>query len=240
MAVLLTCSGLNVIGVINDLSAAAISWGFYRTDITTPVKVMFLTMGSNNFSAAVAEFAPGQVTILSAVHDAHLGGDNIDFAVAEKFVKNFQDKHKLDIKSNQRAWFRLFLTVERVKKNLNENEQSGMSIECLLEDRDLNEKLTKNEYISILQDLDYYNRLEKVVNQALADANLTKEELDDVEWLGSGLRIVPLRDHITSLLGKSRLSNTMNAEEAVAKVNEPHVTFLEPYFVRVVHFTAPC
>ena len=78
---------MNIIGVINDNTAAAVNRGFYRTDITSPKKVLFVTMGASNFSASLVEFAPNQATVLSASQDALLGGDEIDMMIAEKFAK---------------------------------------------------------------------------------------------------------------------------------------------------------
>lgn len=210
--------GINIIGVINDVSAAAVNWGFYRTDITTPKKVLFVTMGAANFSANVVEFAPGQATVLSASQDAFLSGDNIDMLVAETFAKKFQEKTKKNIKENQRAWYRLLSGVERVKKNLNENDSTSCGIECLLDDRDLNEKMTKEEFVNLLKGENYFDRVSAVLQKVLDEAKVTKEQVDEVEWFGSGMRISSIRDHVTQFFGGRRLGNTMNAEEAVAKV----------------------
>jgi len=223
-------AGVNIIGVINDTTAAAVNWGFYRTDITAARKVVFVTMGASNFSASLVEFTPNQAVVLSAGQDVTLGGDEVDLKIAELFAQRFQEKNKKNIKENQRAWFRLIAGVEKVKKNLNENESASCGIECVVEDRDLNERLTKDEFIGILKSLNAFDRLSKVLDKLLQDAGVTKEQVDDVEWFGSGLLISPFRDHITQYFGGKRLSNTMNAEEAVAKGCALYCAFLSPLF----------
>lgn len=93
---LLFAPGMNIIGLINDLSAAALSWGFYRTDLAnSSKKVLFIGMGSSYFGASVVEFTAAQATVLSSVNDTTVGGDEIDVAIARRFAKNFGDKYKV-------------------------------------------------------------------------------------------------------------------------------------------------
>lgn len=105
-----------------------------------------------------------------------------------------------------------------MKKTLNENEQTGLGIECLLDDYDLRATLKRDEYEEILQSLNIVRGSIDIIQKVLDDAGVAKEQVNDIEWLGSGLRVVKLRESIREFFGKERLSNTMNAEEGSAKV----------------------
>lgn len=232
-------AGMNIVGLINDLSAAALSWGFYRTDLATgSKKVLFLGMGSSYFGASIVEFTHSQATVLASSYETQLGGDEIDLAIAQRFAKNFGDKNKVNVQGNQRAWFRLLTTIERVKKNLNENPSTGFSIESFMDDKDLSDKLTRDEYVDLLKNMGVFDRVRATITKAMTGANVTKEQLDDVEWVGSAMRIVPIRDDLQAFFGR-RVSNSMNAEEAVVKGAALYCAMLSPLFKVLFFDTQP-
>lgn len=124
----------------------------------------------------------------------------------------------MNIKDNQKSWFRLLTGVDKVKKNLNENDFASLSIECLMGDYDLRTKLSRTEYLEMLEKHNFFTRPIELIEQVMKEAKVTKDDLDDIEWLGSGLRVSHIRKVIREYFKKDRLSNTMNAEEGSAKV----------------------
>jgi molecular chaperone DnaK (HSP70) len=209
-------ANLPCLGVINDISAVALLYGFYREVENMNTKVMFIDVGSTDTSVAIAHFTPNHCLILASKGDAFTGGMDIDFLLADYFATRFQEKTRTNIRTNQRAWQRLMDSVERVKKALNENERASLSIECLTNENDLNDFITRNDYINLLNSSGILERIATPINAALEEAGLDKSQLDAIEWIGSAMRTLPLQEAITKIVGRT-LSSTMNAEESVAK-----------------------
>eukprot|EP01125_Pyxidicula_operculata_P009896 TRINITY_DN3256_c0_g2_i1.p1 TRINITY_DN3256_c0_g2~~TRINITY_DN3256_c0_g2_i1.p1 ORF type:complete len:617 (-),score=191.61 TRINITY_DN3256_c0_g2_i1:162-2012(-) len=209
-------AGISCLSVINELSALAIAYGFYKTDIEKPLQVMIIDFGATTLSVAIAEFTKEKCEILGTAYDPHLGGYDIDELLADYFAKRFLDKYKLDVKANPRAWQRILDAVEKTKKSLNENESAGISIECILEERDLNDRITKAEYISLLEQSGILSRVVEPLKTVLQATGLEAKNLHAIEWVGSAMRAVPIQDAVVKFIGRP-LSATMNVEEAVAK-----------------------
>jgi molecular chaperone DnaK (HSP70) len=117
--------------------------------------------------------------------------------------------------------------VEKVKKTLNENEQASLNIECILEERDLNDMITRADYVKLLNSSGLLERLAIPINAAFAEAGLDKSQLDAVEWIGSAMRASPLQDAVAKIVGR-QLSSTMNAEESVAKGSSLAAALVSP------------
>lgn len=223
-------AGLNVIGLVNDLTGSAVAQGFYQTELQQKSKkYLQVGLGSGGLQCSVSEVSYTGVKALSHSYETAFGGDEIDFAIANHFANKFNAKYGVRVQDNQRAWYRILMGVDKVKKNLNENESASVSLDCLLNDRDLEDKLSREEYMKILTDIDAFNRVTTVIQQALDIAKVTVDQLDEIEWIGSGMRIVPLRDHCSNYL-KRKLTNTSNAEEAFAKGAALVCAFLSPLF----------
>jgi len=150
---------VNCLGVINEISAVALLYGFYREVENMNSKVMFIDVGAADVSVAIAHFTPNQCLMLASTSDAFLGGLDLDTILADYFAARFLEKSRLNIKTNERAWQRLMDGVERVKQTLNENEQASLNIECILEERDLNDMITRADYVKLLNDSGLLERL---------------------------------------------------------------------------------
>jgi molecular chaperone DnaK (HSP70) len=207
---------INCLGVINDISAVALLYGFYRESENINSKVMFLDVGASDVSVAIAHFTPNQCLMLASTSNAFTGGLDLDHILAEYFASRFQEKSRHNVRTNERAWQRLMDGVEKVKKTLNENDQASLNIECIIEDRDLNDTITRAEYLKLLTSSGILERIAEPINSALAEAGIDKTQLDSVEWVGSAMRAAPLQEYVSKVVGRS-LSSTMNAEESVAK-----------------------
>jgi len=154
--------------------------------------------------------------MLASTSNAFIGGLDIDHILADYFATRFQEKSRHNVKTNERAWQRLMDGVEKVKKTLNENEQASLNIECIVEDRDLSDSITRAEYIKLLTASGILERIAEPINNALTEAGIDKAQLDSVEWVGSAMRAAPLQEYVSKIVGRP-LSSTMNAEESVAK-----------------------
>jgi heat shock protein 4 len=209
-------AGLNVIKIVNELSAVAFNYGFYHPQqFPKPEYIMFIDMGYSSFSCGVYEMTNPSCKSMSAAYDQNLGGAEIDDILANYFAENFNKKYKTRLQDNVKAWMKLLLQVEKVKKTLNMNEQASISMDCLHEDYDLQDKLSRTKYLEMLNEANIPQRVVNCVKQALEKSGITAEQLHSVEAVGSSTRVQAVRDAIQDLLGKS-IGSKMNAEEAVA------------------------
>lgn len=113
---------------------------------------------------------------------------------------------------------KLTLAMEATKKTLNTNPQASVSQDCLFEGLDLQDKITKEEYMELLHHHNVPARVVTCLKKCLESAKTDVSELFAIEWVGSSMRLQAVRDAITEFFGKP-LSSTMNAEEAVAMVS---------------------
>lgn len=213
-------AGLNVLGVINDLSAVAMNYGFYRFTkdftFTKPIRVMFVDFGASHFGVNIAEYSADKVKILGSADDPYFGGSDVDVLLAEVFARRFQEKYKLDIHEDNRAWSRLVEACEKAKKTLNTNPTAPINVECVMNDRDLVDRMTKEEYHDLLVKEGCIEKLKAVINKVLAQTKLQLSELDEIEWVGSGMRTQVFQKELADFVGRT-LKGTTNAEESIAK-----------------------
>jgi len=113
-------AGLNCLRLLNESTASALGYGIYKTNLseTEPIHVMFVDMGHTATSVCIVEFLKGKLKILSSAYDPHLGGRNFDQVLVDHFVKEFKDKYKIDIRTNQKAMIRLEVACEKLKKSI--------------------------------------------------------------------------------------------------------------------------
>jgi len=209
-------ANITCLQLINDLSACALFYGFYRETEKIDSKVMFVDIGAADTSIAIAHFTPGQCQMLAYTYDANLGGFDIDQILADYFAERLQKKIGFDAKKNSRAWQRIMDAVEKVKKTLNENERASINIECINEDKDMNDNITRTDYLELLNKSGLLDKLAVPIKAALAEANLDASQIEFVEWIGSAMRALPFQEGVSRAVGKP-LSSTLNAEETVAK-----------------------
>jgi heat shock protein 4 len=99
--------------------------------------VVFVDIGQSDYSVSVVAFQKGRMAVKSVAFDRHLGGRDFDQVLVDHFVEEFKGKYKMDISQNAKALFRLRMACERVKKILSANLQAPISVECLMNDKDV-------------------------------------------------------------------------------------------------------
>jgi len=222
-------SGLNVLRLMHESTAVALSYGIYKSvrslfHETEPQHVLFLDLGHSNFCASVVAFIQGKLIVKSAVYDRSLGGRDFDKQIVDFMAEQFQTKYKLgDPRGNAKALLKLQAAAEKAKKTLSPAgvSEASISVECVMEDTDLNTALSLEEFERRVQPL--LARLEAPITQALAEAGVTSEQLANVEVVGGGTRVNSVKLHIAGLLRLDKtklnygLSTTLNADEAVSR-----------------------
>lgn len=224
-------AGLKLLRLINDTTAAALGWGITKLDLPapeeTPRRVCFVDVGHSEYCVSIVEFKKGELSVKSTTWDRNFGGRDFDKALVEHLAKEFQTKYKIDINTNPRAMARTLAAAEKTKKVLSANQQSPVNIESIMNDIDVSAMITRQEFEELIEPL--LVRTAEPLEAALAQAKLTKEEIDVIEIVGGGSRVPAVKERIQSFFGKP-LSYTMNADEAVARGCAFSCAILSPVF----------
>ncbi|KAF6821597.1 hsp70-like protein [Colletotrichum sojae] len=230
-------AGLKLLRLMNDTTAAALGWGITKLDLPAPEeqprRVAFVDIGHSNYTCSVVEFKKGELAVKGTAFDRHLGGRDFDKALVDHLGKEFKGKYKIDIHSNGRAMARTIAAAEKCKKILSANQQAPVNVESIMNDIDVSAMITRQEFEAMVEPL--LSRVHIPLEQALADAKLSKDDIDVIEIIGGGSRIPALKERIQAFFGKP-LSYTLNQDEAVARGAAFSCAILSPVF-RVRDFT---
>ena len=211
-------AGLNPVRIVNDVTAAAVSYGVFKTDLpegdAKPRIVAFVDIGHSSYTCSIMAFKKGELKVLGTAYDKHFGGRDFDRAITEHFADEFKSKYKIDIRTNAKAYNRILTAAEKLKKVLSANTQAPFSAESVMDDVDVSSSMTREELEELVKPL--LTRVTEPVTKALAQANLTVEDIDFVEIIGGTTRIPTLKNSISEAFNKP-LSTTLNQDEAIAK-----------------------
>ncbi|KAL7926330.1 heat shock protein 70 [Trichoderma austrokoningii] len=230
-------AGLKVLRLMNDTTAAALGWGITKLDLPAAEeparRVCFIDIGHSNYTCSIVEFKKGELAVKATAWDRNFGGRDFDKALVDHLAKEFKGKYKVDIYTHGRAMARTIAAAEKTKKILSANQQAPVNIESLMNDVDASAMVTRQEFEAMVEPL--LARIHVPLEQALAQAKLTKDDIDVVEIVGGGSRVPALKDRIQAFFEKP-LSYTMNADEAIARGCAFSCAILSPAF-RVRDFT---
>lgn len=224
-------AGLTLLRLMNDTTAAALGYGITKLDLPTaeekPRRVAFIDMGHSSYTCSIVEFRKGELVVKATAYDRHFGGRDFDKALVDHFAKEFKGKYKIDIKTNGKALVRVQGAVEKLKKILSANQQAPLNIESLMNDIDVTSMLKREELEALVEPL--LKRVHIPLEQALAEAKLTVEDIDIVELVGGCTRVPALKERIHKFFNKP-LSYTLNQDEAVARGCAFSCAILSPVF----------
>ncbi|KAG4303991.1 hypothetical protein PORY_002644 [Pneumocystis oryctolagi] len=228
-------SGLNPLGIINDTTAAALSYGITKTDLpeNKPRNVCLIDIGYSNYTVSIISFKKGQLAVKGFSYDNNFGGRNFDKVLMEYFALEFLNKYRVDITTNPKAKYRVMLAAEKMKKILSANASAPMSVESLMDDIDVSCILSREDMEKIAADL--LDRVTIPLKEALKNANMTVADIDSIEMIGGSTRIPSLKERISAFFGKP-LSFTLNQDEATARGCAFACAILSPVF-RVREFS---
>jgi len=221
--------GLECLKIVNDLTAISLCWGLYKTELDekVPVKVMFVDIGEMAMSVGITEFTKSQAKVISTAYNTTVSGKAIDIALATHFADEFLEKRKVDLRQHPKSWFRLLAAVGRVKKILNTNPSAPLSVECIYEEHDINSNITRDVLAELVKSV--IVNVPLAVDAALSRAGLKASDLHSIEIVGSASRTHLFQSALAAHVGRD-LSQTLNAEEAVAKGCALQCAILSPHF----------
>merc|ERR1712165_54422 len=208
-------SGLNVLRIINEPTAAAIAYGLDKKKSAKGEKnVLIFDLGGGTFDVSILSIDDGIFEVKATAGDTHLGGEDFDNRMVEHFVKEFQRKHKKDITGNKRALRRLRTACERAKRTLSASAQANIEIDSLFEGTDFYTNITRARFEELCADL-FRGTLEPV-EKALRDSKLDKSSIHDVVLVGGSTRIPKVQKLLSEFFNGKELNKSINPDEAVA------------------------
>jgi len=209
-------SGLNVLRIINEPTAAAIAYGLdkKRSNSDGESNVLIFDLGGGTFDVSILSIEDGIFEVKSTAGDTHLGGEDFDNRLVEHFIKEFQRKHKKDISQNKRAIRRLRTACERAKRTLSASAQANIEIDSLFEGDDFYTSITRARFEELCSDL--FRGTLQPVEKALRDAKMDKSSIHDIVLVGGSTRIPKVQKLLSDFFNGKELNKSINPDEAVA------------------------
>jgi L1 cell adhesion molecule like protein len=207
-------SGLNVLRIINEPTAAAIAYGLDKKKGAAECNVLIFDLGGGTFDVSILTIEEGIFEVKSTAGDTHLGGEDFDNRMVDHFVNEFKRKHKKDIKGNKRALRRLRTACERAKRTLSASAQANIEIDSLFEGIDFYTSITRARFEELCSDL-FKGTLEPV-EKAMRDAKMDKSSINDIVLVGGSTRIPKIQKLLQDFFNGKELNRSINPDEAVA------------------------
>ncbi|CAE6455819.1 unnamed protein product [Rhizoctonia solani] len=206
-------SGLNVLRIINEPTAAAIAYGLDKK-VQGERNVLIFDLGGGTFDVSLLTIEEGIFEVKATAGDTHLGGEDFDNRLVNHFVQEFKRKNKKDLSSNPRALRRLRTACERAKRTLSSAAQTSIEIDSLYEGIDFYTSLTRARFEELCQDL-FRGTLEPV-EKVLRDSKIDKANVHDIVLVGGSTRIPRIIKLVSDFFNGKEPNKSINPDEAVA------------------------
>lgn len=205
-------AGLNVMRIINEPTAAAIAYGLDKKE--GEKNILVFDLGGGTFDVSLLTIDNGVFEVVSTNGDTHLGGEDFDQRVMEHFIKLYKKKKGKDIRKDNRAVQKLRREVEKAKRALSSAHQARIEIESLFEGEDFSETLTRARFEELNMDL--FRSTMKPVQKVLEDADMKKDEIDEIVLVGGSTRIPKIQQLVRDHFNGKEPNRGVNPDEAVA------------------------
>jgi molecular chaperone DnaK len=208
-------AGLEVLRIINEPTAAALAYGL---DKKKEERIAVYDFGGGTFDISILEVGDGVVEVKSTNGDTHLGGDNIDQRLVDWLIEEFKKEEGVDLSRDRMALQRLREAAEKAKIELSSAMETEINLPFIYGDpqtgpKHLVKTLTRARFEQMVEDI--LQRTIPPCKQALADAGLTPQQIDEVVLVGGSTRIPRVQQLVRELFGKEP-NKTVNPDEVVA------------------------
>lgn len=208
-------AGLDVKRIVNEPTAAALAYGLDRED--KEEKIAVYDLGGGTFDISILELGDGVFEVKSTNGDTHLGGDNFDDIIIDWLIADFKSQYGIDLSKDKMALQRLREASEKAKRELSSAQSTDINLPFITADasgpKHLQLALTRAKFEQMIADL--VNRTKAPCLQALKDADISAEEIDEVILVGGSTRI-PLVQSTVEALFKKKPNKGVNPDEVVA------------------------
>ena len=206
-------AGLDVLRIINEPTAAAISYGLNNKNGQEQTVLIF-DLGGGTFDVSLLSIDDWVFEVKATAGDTHLGGEDFDQRLMDHFAKEFKRKTNKDLAGNDRALRRLRTACERAKRTLSSATRASVEIDSLFEGEDLNSSITRARFEDLCGD--YFRSCLKPVEKVLKDASLAKSQVDQIVLVGGSTRIPRVQELLSEFFHGKELCRSINPDEAVA------------------------
>ena len=208
-------AGLEVLRIINEPTAAALAYGMDKLANET---ILVFDLGGGTFDVSVLTVGDGVVEVRATAGDTHLGGDDFDRRIVDKLADDFKREVGVDLRQDPQALQRLFEAAEKAKAELSSVTQTTISLPFITANaqgpQHLNTTLMRSTFDQLTGDL--VERCLSPVQQAMADAKVTANDIDEVILVGGSTRIPAVQNLVRRLTGGKEPNMTVNPDEVVA------------------------
>lgn len=208
-------AGLEVERIINEPTAAALAYGLDKTE--QDEKVLVFDLGGGTFDVSILELGDGVFEVLSTAGDNKLGGDDFDQVIIDYLVEEFKKENGIDLSQDKMALQRLKDAAEKAKKDLSGVSQTQISLPFISAGESgplhLEITLTRSKFEELSDDL--VRRTMGPTRQALSDAGLSSNDIDEVILVGGSTRIPAVQEAVKKEVGKEP-NKSVNPDEVVA------------------------
>ncbi|KAH9701197.1 Heat shock cognate 70 kDa protein [Citrus sinensis] len=218
-------SGLKVMRIINEPTAAAIAYGLDKKAGSTGEKnVLIFDLGGGTFDVSLLTIHQGIFEVKATAGDTHLGGEDFDNRMVNHFVQEFKRKNKKDISGNPRALRRLRTACERAKRTLSSTARTTIEIDSLYEGINFYTTITRARFEGLNMGL--FRKCMEPVEKCLRDAKMDKSSVHDVVLVGGSTRIPKVQQLLQDFFNGKELCKSINPDEAVACGAAVHAAIL--------------
>ncbi|KAF2357847.1 Heat shock protein 70 family [Trinorchestia longiramus] len=208
-----TISGMNVLRIINEPTAAAIAYGLDKK-VGGERNVLIFDLGGGTFDVSILTIEDGIFEVKSTAGDTHLGGEDFDNRMVNHFMQEFKRKYKKDLSENKRSLRRLRTACERAKRTLSSSAQASIEIDSLFDGIDFYTSVTRARFEELCADL-FRGTLDPV-EKSLRDAKLDKGQIQEIVLVGGSTRIPKIQKLLQDFFNGKELNKSINPDEAVA------------------------
>jgi molecular chaperone DnaK len=208
-------AGLEVLRIINEPTAAALAYGLDKREHET---VLVFDLGGGTFDVSVLDVGDGVVEVRATAGDTHLGGDDFDRRIVDHLAEEFQKENNIDLRKDPQALQRLYEAAEKAKVELSSVTQTTVNLPFVTADQNGPKHLTMTLMRSTFEQLtaDLVERTMAPVRQAMSDAKVSADDIDEVILVGGSTRIPAVQALVRRLTGGKEPNMTVNPDEVVA------------------------
>ncbi|OFW23762.1 MAG: molecular chaperone DnaK [Acidobacteria bacterium RIFCSPLOWO2_02_FULL_59_13] len=207
-------AGLEVLRIVNEPTAAALAYGLDKKKDET---IAVYDFGGGTFDISILEVGEGVVEVKSTNGDTHLGGDDIDQHIIQWIIEEFRKDQGIDLSKDRMAMQRLKEAAEKAKMELSTVMETDINLPFITADasgpKHMNLRLARSKFEQLVEDL--LQRTVKPCQQALEDAGLKADKIDEVVLVGGSTRIPRVQQIVRELFGKEP-HRGVNPDEVVA------------------------
>jgi len=208
-------AGLEVVRIINEPTAAALAYGLDKKSDET---IAVYDLGGGTFDISVLEVGAGVVEVKSTNGDTHLGGDDVDQRIVDWLINEFKTKNGIDLSKDKMALQRLKDAAEKAKIELSQMMETEINLPFITAGANgpihMEEKLTRTRLEQMMNDL--LDRSMKPVKQALEDAKMSPNDIQEIVLVGGSTRIPKVQSLVRNFFGGKEPHKGVNPDEVVA------------------------